>query len=98
MDDFVATMHPDAIWRPSHRPTRSAWQGHDGMRTMRTEVEQERGATDVFIEQTFADPDGSVHSLGFVEFANSGGKVPFEVQFTFRDGLIFIADTVEGPG
>ena len=98
IDDVLATMHPDVIWRPAHRPARSAYLRHDGMRAMRAEIERELGKTDVTIEQIVSDPDGTVRSTGVVKFTGREASSPFEVHFTFRNGLIFIAETIEGPG
>ena len=96
MDDVVATMQPDVVWRPITRPALSQYHGRDGILEMRTDIERLRGTMHIEIDAVRSDSYGIVRSTGFIRFVGDEQLTPFEVRFTFRDGLISQAETTYG--
>jgi hypothetical protein len=88
LDDALVLLDPRVVFEPLHRPGRSVYFGHDGIRSLHTDLrnsaEGGRGRFDQYVEL----PDGRIQVHGHQILANGTVGPTISPTVTVKDGLI----------
>jgi ketosteroid isomerase-like protein len=100
IDDMVALMHPDIVWRPiTRRGGRYMYGGHDGVRQMLSDAHAEAG--DFRMEwDDFSEPgqDQVVAGGAFVvEVDGVETRRRFKASCELRDRLVWRVEITDDP-
>jgi len=99
VDDALALVHTDAVWRPVSRPGLTQYRGREGVRQFFADVARANGPYRVEIDAIEAVPADRVtvtsHVVVVTEFGDKAGP-PIVSVFTVRDGLVLTMEAEPG--
>jgi ketosteroid isomerase-like protein len=98
VEDMLASIHPNVMWKPLTRPGRSVYTGHSGTLALMADVARARGRFRMDWEKPVAMADGRVMCPGrVIQITNHGETrgARIEPVLTLVDGLVIGLDSEE---
>jgi ketosteroid isomerase-like protein len=99
IDDMVALLDLEVMWRPLSRGTQSLYFGWTGTRRMLAEMAQMHGSYMVVLDDVVERSPGQVEVRARMERVEPDGStmsLPVWMIFALRDGVVITVDTRNG--